>query len=264
MCTQTDKLIKSVKIIENTFVAESQYKMTFRDEQIAQSLIPGQFINVKIPDDSSLILRRPFSIFDVEKDIVSMIYMVVGKGSKALSHLESGREIEILGPLGNGFSPVSGKTAYIVGGGCGTPPVYFLAKRLRQSGYTVHAFLGFSKKEKVILVDEFKKAAESVHFSTDDGSAGEKGSVINMLEKENPDGVFYSCGPVPLLSALKTFCHERNLPVQVSVEERMGCGFGVCLGCAIKTPDGSFKYVCKDGPVFNAEEVILKGEHVCS
>lgn len=264
MCIQADKLIKKVTITENVQIAESQFCMTFQDKLIADLLKPGQFINVKIPEDSSLILRRPFSIFNVEKETVSMVYMVVGKGSKALSHLKPGWEVEILGPLGNGFTPVAGKAAYIVGGGCGTPPVHFLAKNLKNAGYTVHAFLGFSKKEKVILLDDFRLVSDSVHFSTDDGSAGEKGNVISMLEKQKPDGAFYACGPAPLLSALKKYCTERNLPLQVSVEERMGCGFGVCLGCAIKTPDNTFKYVCKDGPVFEAKDVIISGEEHCS
>jgi len=246
-----------IKIIENLKVNSGIYKISFIDKYIADNARPGMFVNIKIPLDSSMILRRPFSIYDVNGEKVSVIYSVVGKGTEVLSHINEGDEIDVIGPLGNGFK-LERKTAYLIGGGCGTPPLYFLGKVLKSKGIPVYTFLGFSGKNKVILTDEFEKISMNTCYSTDDGSAGEAGNVIQILKNYNIDGVIYACGPKGFLSALKELCIERSIPAQVSLEEVMGCGFGVCLGCAVKDFGGSYKYVCKDGPVFDIFEVELK------
>jgi dihydroorotate dehydrogenase electron transfer subunit len=257
MCKKNIETLKVV-ITENTLIAEDIYRMSFNNSLIAKKTKPGQFLNIKIPHDNTLILRRPFSVYDINDTKVSVIYMSVGKGTRVMSKMPAGTEIDILGPLGKGFDPVKNMKANLIGGGCGTPPLFFLGKILKNMGIEIHTTLGFSSKYRLILLEEFQSISKTVRFATDDGSAGFKGNVIDILNIEGYEkGAFYACGPMPLLSSLKDFCGKINAPLQVSLEEKMGCGFGVCLACAVKTHNDDFKYVCKDGPVFDANDIIF-------
>ncbi len=271
MCEQAARTLIKSTIWKNEKIAKDVYLMSFKSKYIADNAYPGQFINVKIPGNQALILRRPFSIYNIENDIVSIIYMVVGKGTESLSKTVEATEIDVLGPLGTGFNiNKHKKTAILVGGGCGTPPLYFLAKELANQGHDIYPFLGFGEKEKVFLDYEMSDISGRVFVSTDDDTheirniCTHHGTILSFLEKYynenkqdfNQDNVcIYSCGPAALLSAVKKFANKNGFTAQVSLEEYMGCGFGVCLGCAVKTTDGTFKYVCKDGPVFDINEV---------
>jgi dihydroorotate dehydrogenase electron transfer subunit len=247
--------VENCGIIENTRIAEDIYLLAFTSNNISKEALCGQFVNIKIPGDNSLILRRPISIYDTKDGSVSVIYSVVGKGTKIMAELKQGDFVEVLGPLGQGFKINPDKEALIVGGGCGIPPLYFLAKELKKKDIKMSIFLGFSSKEKIILIDELNSLTKSIHFSTDDGSVGNKGNVIELLKEKKASGYIYSCGPHGLLIALQKYANDNKLLGQASLEERMGCGFGVCLGCAFKTKGGEFKYVCKDGPVFDLSDI---------
>ncbi|MFY9176935.1 MAG: dihydroorotate dehydrogenase electron transfer subunit [Caldicoprobacterales bacterium] len=255
------------EVVENIEIACKIYKMTIISNQVAQSAYPGQFIHISIPHDESLLLRRPISINRVNRNNnqVDIIYQVVGKGTKILSGLEKGAELDILGPLGKGFwIPKGTKKIYIVGGGCGVAPVRFIGERWDYLDIT--SFLGFRGKPWAYQIDEFERFSRKVFVSSDDGTIGYKGSIISLLDKhlsvENPDLVM-ACGPVPMIQALQKTVLKYDIPCQISLEERMGCGVGGCLvcSCAIGSKDKwDYKKVCTDGPVFWSEEVILDGE----
>ena len=212
-------------------------------------------------DEIEPLLRRPISIFNVEGNIVEFIFQVKGKGTEILSNREEGEMIDIIGPLGKGNFKFEGKNNIaIIGGGIGTFPLYELAKEAK--GKTkVNMYLGFRSKDFVVLEEEYKKVSNKFVLTTDDGSYGNKGFAINFLkedlENENID-VIYACGPLPMLKAVKELAKEKNIPCQISLEERMGCGIGVCLGCAVKISAGDqtvYGHVCKAGPVFDANMV---------
>ncbi|QUI21940.1 dihydroorotate dehydrogenase electron transfer subunit [Vallitalea pronyensis] len=258
MCQDNIKSKKTVSIIANEEIAAGVYQMVFREQEIAERTKPGQFVNVYCQADSR-ILPRPISICQVEPraGLVTIVYMVVGQGTKEFSNLQAGQTIDVLGPLGNGFSPVACEESILVGGGVGTPPLLELVKQLPG---TKHVFLGFRTGS--YLVDAFKQYAQ-VYIATDDGSVGQQGTVIDLMNAVGAKGQqVYACGPKPMLAALKTWTNERDIPAQLSLEERMGCGIGACVGCVCKvktdTESGfTYKKVCKDGPVFDAKEVIL-------
>jgi dihydroorotate dehydrogenase electron transfer subunit len=221
--------------------------------EIAKISKPGQFVNVAVP---GFFLRRPISICEAIEDRVRLVFEVRGAGTKALSELSIGDTVDILAPLGNrGFSTDIYKSAILVGGGIGTPPLKFAQNRLQESA----AVLGFRSKENVIMADEFK----NVTVCTDDGSFGHHGNVSAPLETLLASGKYeavLACGPKPMLKAALSLADKYNTPCEVSLEERMACGVGACLGCACKTVrDGKeiYSHVCKDGPVFDGNEAVL-------
>ncbi|MDP2891758.1 MAG: dihydroorotate dehydrogenase electron transfer subunit [Bacillota bacterium] len=249
-------------VLKNVRIAKDTYLMTLNGEAAA-SCAPGQFIHLLVPDMPHLILRRPFSVndVDIENGTLDLVYKIVGEGTAALACVSPGEEIDALGPLGRGFAlPENGGRVWLCGGGMGAAPLLFAAKRL---GGKASAFIGFENKDSVYQIEEFKKACKSIYLSTDDGSADEKGNIIQLLERElqkdAPDMIL-ACGPLPMLKALKALLEGRNIPCQVSLEERMGCGVGACLTCSCKSvKDGEWHYarVCRDGPVFDLMEVEL-------
>ena len=209
---------------------------------------PGEFVNIKI---DGLYLRRPISVCDVEGDKLTLIYKVVGKGTEAMSEMTEWTELMILTGLGNGYDLTSaGDSPLLVGGGVGVPPMYLLAKRLLAKGKKVSVVLGFNTGDEVFYEDEFKALGCDVAVTTVDGSHGIKGFVTDAL----PDGYsyFYTCGPMPMFRALNKAVKTSG---QFSFEERMGCGFGACMGCSCKTLTG-YKRICKDGPVLKREEIL--------
>ncbi len=207
------------------------------------------------------LLRRPISIHSIEGSNIEFIFQVKGKGTEILSKKQEREEIDILGPLGNGTFEFEGKkNIAIIGGGIGIFPLYELAKQAKQNA-KVNMYLGFRSKEFVVLEDKYKNVSDRFILTTDDGSYGEKGFAINFLkedcEKENIDCI-YACGPLPMLKAMQEFAKTKNIPCQISLEERMGCGIGVCLGCAVKVNAGEqtvYTHVCKAGPVFDSKVI---------
>ena len=236
------------KIIENTQLTATVYKMKLSGD-VSEITSPGQFVNIKI---DGLYLRRPISVCDSENGVLTLIYKVVGKGTEKMAEMEAGTELDILTGLGNGYNTeLSGDKPLLVGGGVGVPPLYMLAKKLIAEGKKVTVILGFNTKDEIFCEEDFKELGADVIVATADGSYGVKGFVTDAL-----NGVeytyFYTCGPEPMLKALYKATATSG---QFSFEERMGCGFGACMGCSCKTITG-YKRICKDGPVLEKEEIL--------
>jgi dihydroorotate dehydrogenase electron transfer subunit len=235
------------QITENTLIAAKTFKLVLSGE----SAVDGEFVHIAIPD---YFLRRPLSICDLEEGRMTIVYKVVGQGTRALSEMESGETLEVLTGLGRGFDPEACRErALLVGGGLGVPPLLLLAKRLKKLGKHVTAVLGFNTADDVLLVEEFRSVCDIVAVSTVDGSVGVKGFVTDAILAIRPiSDYFYTCGPMVMM---KVVCQALEGPGEVSLEERMGCGAGFCYGCSIQTKNGP-KRVCKDGPVFKKEELL--------
>lgn len=252
------KYDEKAKLINKEQIKEDLFKYTLQTENIAKNAKPGNFIEMKVADTSTVFLRRPISIFNIDGNNIEVIFQVKGKGTKCLSEKQVGDEIDILGPLGLGTFEVDNfdKVA-IIGGGIGVFPLYELAKQLK--GKTkINTYLGFRSKDFVVVEDEFKAVSDNLIITTDDGSYGEKGFAIDFLKRDEKPDMIYACGPLPMLKAVKAYADENNIKCQISLEERMGCGIGACLGCAVKViKNGEERYghVCKDGPVFYSKDV---------
>ncbi len=237
----------NLKIISNVKIAKDVYKMKlFGDVSAITS--PGQFVNIKI---DGLFLRRPISVCDCDNNTLTLIYKVVGRGTEVLSNMQEG-ELDVLTGLGNGYDlTLSGETPLLLGGGVGVPPLYMLAKQLIETGKNVTVILGFNSKEDVFYEEEFKSLGANVLVTTADGTYGIKGFVTDAV-KNIDYSYFYTCGPEPMLKAVY---RTLNTSGQFSFEERMGCGFGACMGCSCKTITG-YKRICKEGPVLQKEEIL--------
>ena len=240
------------EIIENTPLTDSVFRMRLRGDTSAITA-SGQFVNILI---DGLFLRRPISVNDVEGDVLTIIYKVVGKGTEKMSALQSGT-LDILTGLGNGYDLTpAGDRPLLVGGGVGVPPLYMLAKKLLAEGKAVSVVLGFNTASEIFYENEFKALGCDVTVTTVDGSYGVKGFVTDAIKKATEEGktysYFYTCGPEPMLKALY---HATEISGQFSFEERMGCGFGACMGCTCETKYGN-KRICRDGPVLVKEEII--------
>ena len=234
------------EIVENTRLVPGVYRMKLRGDTSAITA-PGQFVNIQL---EGLFLRRPISVCDVEGDVLTIIYKVVGKGTEAMSHLQEG-QLDVLTGLGNGYDlSAAGERPVLLGGGVGVPPMYLLAKRLIADGKTPAVILGFNKKEEIFYEEEFKALGCKVFVTTVDGSYGIKGFVTDALQALDYTH-FFTCGPEPMLKAVYKASKTSG---QMSFEERMGCGFGACMGCSCKTLTG-YKRICKDGPVMRKEEI---------
>ena len=240
---------QSIFVIQsNEALTQSVYKMVLSGDTSAITA-PGQFVNILL---SGKFLRRPISVCDYDEKTLTIVYKVVGKGTAQMSAMTAGEELDILTGLGNGYDlTVSGEKPVLLGGGVGVPPMYNLAKKLIAEGKKVSVILGFNTKSEVFYEEEFKKLGCNVTVTTVDGSYGTKGFVTTALE--NMDySYFYTCGPEPMLKAV----HKTSTTSgQMSFEERMGCGFGACMGCSCKTLTG-YKRICKDGPVMRKEEIL--------
>jgi len=237
------------KITENVQLTESVYKMTLSGDVSAISA-PGQFVNIKL---DGLYLRRPISVCDLSKNSFTIIYKVVGKGTEVMAKMKSGEKLDVLTGLGNGFDVTkTGDVPVLVGGGVGVPPMYNLAKVLVEEGKKPIAILGFNKAEEVFYKDEFEALGVKTYVTTVDGSVGIKGFVTDALGEIENYTYICTCGPEPMLKALYNACKTSG---QFSFEERMGCGFGACMGCSCKTKYGN-KRICKDGPILEKEEII--------
>ena len=243
------------KILLNDCIEKDVYKMVIQQEEAAKNVAPGQFVNLYTKSESML-LPRPISICEVGDDTLTLVYGVVGQGTKEFSSYVAGDTIKLTTALGNGFTPAEAAVHVLVGGGIGVPPLVELAKHLKGSKIAV---IGF--REAPFLVERLEELGVKVYVATDNGAHGFKGNVVDLMESEDIVGdYYYSCGPKPMLRALTSWCESKGKPVQVSLEERMGCGYGACVGCVCKTKAANEvgyeqKKVCKDGPVFLGSEV---------
>lgn len=234
-------------IRSNEALTSSVYRMELVGDTSAISNC-GQFVELRLPEKY---LRRPISVCDYSDTTLTLIYKVVGSGTEIMSHLPVGTQLDVLTGLGNGYnlSP-SGDSPLLVGGGVGVPPLYNLCKKLLAQGKHPQVVLGFNTAQEEFLVQEFQALGVPVHIATADGSLGTKGFVTDVIATLSYS-YFYSCGPMAMFRAMERI---MTTPGQYSLEERMGCGFGACMGCSIQTKSG-YKRVCKDGPVFPREEV---------
>ena len=244
------------EIQSNEQIAKNVYRMQLAGD--TAGILSGQFVNIRVEGQ---FLRRPISVCNISeargerleaRGVLTIIYKVVGVGTEAMSHLPVGIQLDVLTVLGNGYDlSKAGDAPLLVGGGVGVPPMYMLARQLREVGKKVRVILGFNTKEEVFYEEEFRALGCEVVVTTVDGSHGVKGFVTNALDGKQ--SYYYTCGPLPMIKALLQAAGTKG---EVSMEERMGCGFGACMGCTIQTTQGP-KRVCKEGPVFPAEELIL-------
>ncbi len=238
---------QTFEIQANELLAKSVYRMQLAGD--TTGILPGQFVNIRVEGQ---FLRRPISVCNITDGVLTIIYKVVGVGTEAMSHLPIGTQLDVLTVLGNGYDlSKAGDNPLLVGGGVGVPPMYMLARQLREMGKNVRVILGFNTKDEVFYEEEFRALGCDVTVTTVDGSHGIKGFVTNALDGKQ--SYYYTCGPLPMIKALLQAAGTNG---EVSMEERMGCGFGACMGCTIQTTQGP-KRVCKEGPVFPANELIL-------
>lgn len=252
---------EKLKLISKEKIANYIFKFSVLSEQMAKKAIPGQFLEIKVSETLDPFLRRPISIYNVDKEkgILEFIFMVKGRGTELLAQKEPGDLIDIIGLLGGkGFEVKDYKNIAVIGGGIGIFPLHEFAKVAKETA-KVNMYIGFRNKDFVILEKEFTDVSDEFTLTTDDGSYGKSGFAINYLKDDcknkNIDAI-YACGPLPMLKAVQEFAIENNIPCQISLEEKMSCGIGTCMGCAVKLA-GQDKYarVCKEGPIFEANEV---------
>ena len=236
------------KVISNEKIAKNTYRIVLRGDT-SDITAPGQFVNIRL---DGFYLRRPISVCSVRGDELTLIYKAVGHGTEYLSTLKSGAALDILSGLGNGYDlSVSGDAPLLIGGGAGVPPMYMLAERLTAMGKSVTVILGFNTESEVFYTEEFRALGARVIVASADGSVGIRGFVTDAMEGINYS-YFYTCGPEPMLKAVYA---RSDTSGQFSFEERMGCGFGACVGCTCETKYGN-KRICRDGPVLVKEEII--------
>ncbi|MBR1442481.1 MAG: dihydroorotate dehydrogenase electron transfer subunit [Firmicutes bacterium] len=243
------------EILSNDEISTNIFDMKVKAEDISKEAKAGQFAQL-FTGKGELILPRPISICEAENGILRFVYMKVGKGTDVFSKMKKGESIKILAPCGNGFYMTDAKEHIIVGGGIGIPPMLELTKRLKGKKTVI-----LGSRSKGILAEEFKKYADEVYIASDDGSEGFKGNVVDLMREKNITGdMIYACGPKIMLKFVSMYADEKNTECQVSMEERMACGIGACVGCVVKIKDSkgeeSYKKVCKDGPVFYSSEVV--------
>lgn len=252
------KSVETANILKNKRISDNIFDMLLYCPQIAENSIAGQFVNV-YTGRGEYILPRPISICeaDKQKKTIRLVYQVVGSGTKIFSEFKENDSIQILGPLGNGFSLNPLGNHVIIGGGIGIPPLLELVKNLKGN---IYVFLG--SRTIPVLKDEFEKYSNYVYVSSDDGSSGFHGNVMQLVNNINPSvDYIYACGPKVMLNAVSKWAYEKNIDAQISMEERMACGIGACVGCAVKIrkkdkEDWENLKVCKDGPVFLSSEVV--------
>ena len=244
-------------ITENRKLTPTTWLMKLAGD-VSAITAPGQFINIKLDGH---FLRRPISVCDREEGSVTIIYKVLGHGTEEMTGMAEGEKLDVLTGLGNGYDlNDAGERPLLIGGGVGIPPLYLAAKKLREAGRDVTVILGFNSSDEIYFVDEFRETGARVEVATADGSEGTRGFVTDAFRVLTNAGetysFFYTCGPGPMLKAVYDRVYVKaGVSGQMSFEERMGCGFGACMGCSIKTKNGN-KRICKDGPVLRTEEIL--------
>ena len=234
-------------VISNIQLNSSTFEMKLSG--VTEDMRPGQFVEVALKEKY---LRRPISVADYENGVLTLLYKVVGSGTEIMSNIAPGEKLDVLTGLGNLFSIQKTEKPVLVGGGIGVAPLIGLSRAFYKKGIKPTVILGFRNKDEIFYLDEFEKVA-NVIVATDDGSFGIKGNAITALSSIEKPEFYYACGPMVMLKALSNY----SLDGELSLEARMGCGFGACMGCSIKTTDG-YKRVCKEGPVFMAKEIIYE------
>ena len=254
------------KLINKQELIPGIFKFSVQADEIVKESKPGNFIEIRVNDDIEPFLRRPISIYNMDRKngILEFIFQEKGKGTKILSNRVVGDLIDIIGPLGYGtFKYSNYENIAIIGGGIGVFPLYELAKNAKNDNKNVTTYLGFRNKDFVVLENEFNNVSNNLVLTTDDGSYANKGFAIDFLKNDIENGkvdCIFACGPLPMLKAVRQLAIDKNIPCQISLEEKMACGLGVCLGCAVKTSASSpenpeYWHVCKAGPVFQAKDV---------
>jgi len=260
------KMQLQAKLVKVEQLKNDIFKFSVEAKEIVEIAKTGQFLEIRVTDQVEPFLRRPISIYNMDKEngILEFIFQVKGKGTEILAKKQVGDLVDIIGPLGFGaFDYAKYQNLAIIGGGIGVFPLYELAKEAKKDGKKVNTYLGFRSKDFVVLEKEFGDVSNELCLATDDGSYGKNGFAINFLKEDIENGKIdsiYACGPLPMLRAVKKIAVENNIPCQVSLEEKMGCGIGVCLGCAVKKANSPLENpeylgVCKAGPVFDATYV---------
>lgn len=249
---------KALRILSNVKVAQDIFKLELDAGEMADMSRPGQFVHVKYSGASDPLLRRPFSINNINGNNMSILYHVKGKGTKDISALASGEDLDVIGPLGNGFQISDGLNCLVVAGGIGIAPMHFVVKKLAESGNKVTLLYGCGTSDMLTLAEGLSDLCQ-IYFSTDDGSAGIKGLVTEIdIDWSSFDRVL-SCGPEPMLKAVSEKAERNGVDCQVSLERHMACGVGACLGCVCNLKDGSsannYSRVCIDGPVYESKDV---------
>ena len=250
------------KLIKKEQLKSDIYKFSLAAKEITDKAKPGQFIEIRVTDGLDPFLRRPISIYNIDKEngILEIIFRVQGKGTEILSRKKEEEIVDIIGPLGYGTFKFEGyRNIAVLGGGIGVFPLYELAKNAAKVA-NVNTYLGFRNKEAVVIEEDFEKVSKKLIITTDDGSYKIHGFAINELRKDIEDGkidAIFACGPLPLLKSVQNLAKENKIPCQISLEEKMGCGLGVCLGCAVEVVTGGYEHVCKQGPVFDSNKVII-------
>lgn len=250
-----------LEILSNERLTQKHYRMSLYAPSIAKDIRPGQFLHLRCSESFTPLLRRPFSIHRTQEKTLDILYQVVGKGTEVLSQKKKGERLSVLGPLGNGFSiDKEANSAILVAGGIGIAPLVALAEKLA-SRKKIYALIGAKTKELVLYEKEFKDLGIEVKVATEDGSYGQKGMATDLLKDLlqasgfKLQAVIYACGPKEMLKEVAEISGRNGLKSQASLEERMGCGLGACLGCVVRLESG-YRRVCKDGPIFNLSEVV--------
>ena len=257
-------LEQTVQIVSNERDTDSYFRLVLRAPEIAPLVQPGQFAHVRVTPLKDALLRRPFSIFQVGKDTFSILYKTVGKGTETLSRMRAGEEVSVIAPLGHGFTVPKrgGETPLLVAGGYGMAAMYLLAQRSPQKGIV---FVGGRKRVDILCEKEFLELGWEVRVTTEDGSHGEKGLVTQPLLAELKRTVaqrkLFACGPTGMLKAVGKIAQDFNVPAELSMDEQMCCGVGVCLTCVIPVKTGDsweFQRTCTEGPVFDGQKIALE------
>jgi dihydroorotate dehydrogenase electron transfer subunit len=249
---------ESGEILEHDRLSDDILRIRIGSEKIRERAAPGQFVMLKVADGIDPLLRRPFSLHDVHDESFELLYRVVGKGTSVLSGRRCGDSIDSIGPLGEGFKPADGRTL-LVAGGMGIAPLLFLSRRLKEYGKDPVLAYGAGTASSLVRVDSFRSLGVTVKLATEDGSMGFAGTCVDLLELElskSDYGAVYACGPARMLAVMSGLCERYGVEsCQVSIEARMACGVGACMGCSVSSKSGGYRAVCKDGPVFEIGEI---------
>ena len=257
---------QTVQILANERITDQYFRIVLRAPEIASLVQPGQFAHVRVLPLKEALLRRPFSIFQVEGDTFSILYKQVGKGTDVLAQMAPGNTLSVIAPLGHGFSvpPPGGETPLLVAGGYGMAAMYLLAKRSAQRGVV---FVGGRRQVDILCVGDFRALGWEVRITTEDGSLGDQGLVTQPLRAELQRAAagrrLYACGPTPMLRAVSRLAEQFRVPAELSMDEHMCCGVGVCLACVIRVRSGDgweYQRSCTEGPVFDARQIVWEGQ----
>jgi dihydroorotate dehydrogenase electron transfer subunit len=251
--------IEKARVIRKEIFSKGIFGFDIGSKTIARKAKPGQFVQIRVNNLFDPFLRRPFSIASVKSDTLRIVFRVRGKGTGILAQANEGECLDILGPLGRALPPYEDRDIIIIGGGVGIAPLFFLCQKLEVDNL-IHLFLGAKNYDELIMLDGFKKMTKNIMIITEDGSSGKRGKVTDLLTKEEIEAkirlpIVFACGPLPMLKVIRK--RFTSLPVYGFLEERMGCGTGICFGCAVQKKNGGYLRVCKDGPVLNLHEVDL-------